>query len=192
MLIGYTNSVWAVVFLPDRRCLVSASYNNTVRIWNSETGEHLQTLTGHPDSVRAVAFSPDGRRLALASEDKAVQIWDPETCELQQMLEIGRTITKLAFDCFPPGRLITDLGSIALDLSTRAPSWSLHCIKADGSWITWNRSDVIFFPTEYCPTTSIVRGQTLVIGCSLGRILLFKFSIANEADAWPLYTCPGC
>jgi WD40 repeat protein len=142
------------------------------------TGALQQTLTGHTSWVGAVTFSLDGRRLASASGDKIVRIWDGETGALQQTLGVGGTIAELVFDRCTPDRLATDLGSIVLDssYSPQAPSWSSYCIKANGSWITWNGSDVIFLPTEYRPTASIVRGRTVVIGCRSGRILLFKFS----------------
>ena len=41
--------VWSmsVSFSPDGRTIASGSYDNTVRLWDAETGEHIRTLTGH-------------------------------------------------------------------------------------------------------------------------------------------------
>jgi WD40 repeat protein len=68
--------VWSVAFSPDGHRLASASWDNTIRVWNADTGQPLGApLTGHTDVVWSVAFSPDGHRLASASGDQTVRLW---------------------------------------------------------------------------------------------------------------------
>jgi WD40 repeat protein len=137
----------------------------------------LQTLEGHTDSIWSITFSPDGQRLASSSRDKSIRIWDAETGALQQTLEIGISLAKLSFS--PDDHsLITELGCIALNqssVSIRTPNWSAYCLHAGKSWITWNGKKVLWLPPEYRPVASGVRKETIVIGCSSGRVLLFKF-----------------
>ena len=76
-----------MVFSHDDRRLASASDDETVRLWDAETGALQQTLEGHTGWVRSCAFSHDDRRLASGSADKTVRIWDTETGALQQTLE---------------------------------------------------------------------------------------------------------
>ena len=64
---------------PDGRRAVSASEDNTLKVWDLDTGAELRTLAGHSDSVRGVAVSPDGRRAVSASYDKTLKVWDLET-----------------------------------------------------------------------------------------------------------------
>ncbi|KAE9392928.1 hypothetical protein BT96DRAFT_760185, partial [Gymnopus androsaceus JB14] len=61
VLQGHTDSVTSVAFSPDDKRTVSGSDDNSIRIWNAETGrQEGDPLEGHTDYVRSVAFSPDG------------------------------------------------------------------------------------------------------------------------------------
>ena len=68
-----------MAFSPDGHCLVPASRDKTVRLWDPRTGASCGILDGHSGYVTAVAFSPDGHRLASASWDATVRLWDPRT-----------------------------------------------------------------------------------------------------------------
>ena len=57
---GHTESVNSVAFSPDGKTIASGSSDNTIKLWNAETGQQLNTLKGHTDLVESVAFSPDG------------------------------------------------------------------------------------------------------------------------------------
>jgi WD40 repeat protein len=71
--------VHAVSWSQDGRWLASGSHDNTVRIWDAETGQELRRLEGHRDRVYSVSWSPDGRSLATGSDDKTIRIWEAET-----------------------------------------------------------------------------------------------------------------
>ena len=102
---GHTNSVTDVVFSPDGRQIVSASVDNTLKIWDAANGRERQTLKGHTSTVRGVAFSPGGRRIVSASDDNTLKIWDAATGrELRTLKGHERLVSNIAFS--PDGRRI--------------------------------------------------------------------------------------
>ena len=75
---GHTRSVLCVAFSPDGTRLATASEDQTIKLWDSATGEEVLTLRGHAGVVSSVAFSPDGRQLASAGTDGTVQVREAE------------------------------------------------------------------------------------------------------------------
>ena len=55
--------------------LATASFDTTVKLWDSETGRRLHSLERHTEPVYSVAFSPGGEYIASGSFDKCLRIW---------------------------------------------------------------------------------------------------------------------
>ena len=69
-----------MVFSPDGHRLATANNDNTVRLWNADTGQPVgEPLKGHTGPVRAAVFSPDGHRLASGGDDGTVRLWNVDT-----------------------------------------------------------------------------------------------------------------
>jgi len=69
---------------------VSASSDNTMRVWNWQTGAHIRTLEGHTATVTSVALA--GEFAVTASVDNTVRVWNWQTGAHIRTLE-GHTAT---------------------------------------------------------------------------------------------------
>ena len=76
-LMGHKEVVIGVAFSPDSRFLVTASRDNTARVWKASTGELLLALETHRGDVSSASFSLDGRFLLTVSmQDGTARVWD--------------------------------------------------------------------------------------------------------------------
>ncbi|MFH9005773.1 hypothetical protein ACH4E5_21405 [Streptomyces afghaniensis] len=79
-LVGHSGAVYLTTFSPDGHTLATASYDRTVRLWNTTDPKRPKPLgkplTGHTSWVSSAVFSPDGRTLASASDDGTIRLWD--------------------------------------------------------------------------------------------------------------------
>ena len=81
------NPLISVGFSPDGKTFVSSSDDYTIRFWDVQTWEHIQTFAGHTDGVWGVVFSPDGNTLASTSRDTTVRLWDVQTGTILKTLK---------------------------------------------------------------------------------------------------------
>ncbi len=75
----HTDSVSSVVYSPRGTQLASGSSDNTVRLWDVESGARGHTLRGHTREVNSVVYSPSGKQIASGSRDWTVRLWDAES-----------------------------------------------------------------------------------------------------------------
>lgn len=54
---------------------MSASWDETLKVWNLKSGRERRTLEGHSGWVNGVALTLDGRAVS-ASGDKTLKVWD--------------------------------------------------------------------------------------------------------------------
>jgi WD40 repeat protein len=67
--------VYDVAFSPDGRFLVSASADDTCKVWRVADGMRLDTLSQPLKEEYSCAFSPDGRFIAAGGADNTIRVW---------------------------------------------------------------------------------------------------------------------
>ena len=109
---------------PDGGYAVSASSDNTLRVWDLGSGEAVHTMEGHSDWVSAVSVTPDGRYAVSGSYDGTLRMWDLGSGESVHTLE-GHTDVVSAVSVTPDGSYAVSGSS---DRTFRV--WDLHTGEA--------------------------------------------------------------
>ena len=84
---GHSNSVNAVALAADGRTIVSGSTDNTIKVWDLNSGDCLRTLDGHSNPVFAVALAADRRTIVSGSGDKTIKVWDLKSGDCRRTLD---------------------------------------------------------------------------------------------------------
>jgi len=143
------------VSLADSRQLISASRDQTVKMWDLETGFCDHTFTDHTDWVRTLAIRQhDGNVWASAGHDQVIYVYDNTKKKLAELRGHEQIIESIAFFCednFPksvnPSRLETSrdyLASGSRDRTVRL--WSIasaSCLQIFTGHENWVKSVVI-------------------------------------------------
>ena len=125
-LSGHADRVFAISFSPGGRTIATASADNTIRIWDVESGEVLKILEGHEGDVTAVVFSNRlwastgsplppppplvGGIVASASTDETIKLWNTETSEeIRRFLGHSGEVRDIDFS--PDSKLLVSGGS---------------------------------------------------------------------------------
>lgn len=106
---GHQQPVNYVMFSPDGRYIASASFDNSVRLWNGLTGKFMCVFRGHVQSVYQVAWSSDSRLLCSSSKDSTMKVWSMREKKLKYDLP-GHADEVFAVDWAPDGQRVASGG----------------------------------------------------------------------------------
>ncbi|KAF4464585.1 WD40 repeat [Fusarium albosuccineum] len=147
---GHRSQIKSMAFSSDNTLLASGSEDHTVKIWNSATGECLQTLgEDYDESVHRVAFSPDDSQLASVFRDGTTRIWNLYMDNRLQTIEKDdRAISALAFS--PDD---TMLASASSDSSVKIWDFTtgmcLHTIAGNTKQVSWDPANGSCLHTDF-------------------------------------------
>ncbi|WAL58712.1 serine/threonine protein kinase [Thermocoleostomius sinensis A174] len=108
-LVGHRSWVTSVAVHPKEQLVVSSSLDDTIKLWNLQTGEERTTLIGHSKGVNTIAISPDGKRLLSGSDDYTLKVWNLHNGSLLGTLHgHARDVNAVAIS--PDGKLLVSGG----------------------------------------------------------------------------------
>jgi uncharacterized protein YgiM (DUF1202 family) len=108
-LSGHQGEIFGLAFDSSNQLLASASGDQSIRLWDVQTGRLHTILKGHTAPVRTLAFSPKGNFLASGASDKTTRVWDVETGkEAASFSSIFGNIRAVAFS--PDGAILASTG----------------------------------------------------------------------------------
>ncbi len=107
---GHIAPVSASLFTSDSRRLITASWDQTISVWNASDGKQLKTLSGHNSPVYCAAATDDDRLLVSGAHDGQCIVWNLESGQIEQQLNLAQSpIRHVAFD--PAGNRILAITS---------------------------------------------------------------------------------
>ncbi len=104
-LSGHTSSLRACAISSAGDFIVSASSDNTLKVWDARTGEERRTLRGHTKEVTGCAISPAGDTIVSSSYDQTLKVWDARTGKERRTLR-GHTSSVEGCAISPAGDFI--------------------------------------------------------------------------------------
>ena len=92
-----------VNFTPDGENIITASYDNTMQLWNiqevldSQKAVPQRIFRGHTSTVNNLSISPDGKMIASASVSGSVILWNLDGTLAGKLLNHGSGFTDVSF-----------------------------------------------------------------------------------------------
>jgi len=168
----------SVAFSPDGRFLSGVCYQNTIPVWDAQSGQLIRSLESSPVQEVAVAFSPDGKQIATGGIAGSIRLWDSESGQMLRAIgPLSSPIWELAFS--PDG---ARLASASFNWSSAASS--IHLWNTSNGDLVWDYKNdekhLLVLSVDYSPD-----GKTLAYG-TFDSVLILDAEKGTLIKLWPI------
>ncbi|KAL7635619.1 UNVERIFIED_CONTAM: hypothetical protein RMT77_013436 [Armadillidium vulgare] len=112
---GHKGPVHRVDFVYGKKQVVGFSDDYTVSLWDTPSGERVQTFEEHKDFIRAGVTSPTSEDTVISgSYDHTVKVWDARSRSSVMTFQQGSPVETLL--CYPSGTLIASAGGTEIKI----------------------------------------------------------------------------
>ena len=143
-LFGHSCPVCGLLVTPDSKYVISSSSDQTLRVWDLETGKEVQKPTKMDWNAYKMWWHPN---TYLSNQNNPNYVISPQGIQL-----LGDAALSL-----PHSR---DLGLWRLRFDREGENW----------WISSRDKDVIFLPKAYSPCSSLMLEDKILIGTASGHV----------------------
>lgn len=168
----------SVAFSPDGRFLSGVCYQNTIPVWDAQSGQLIRSLESSPVQEVAVAFSPDGKQIATGGFTDSIRLWDSESGQMLRAIgPLSSPIWELAFS--PDG---ARLASASFNWSSAASSIHLWNTSNGDLVLDYKNDDkqLLVLSVDYSPD-----GKTLAYG-TFDSVLILDAEKGTLIKLWPI------
>jgi len=81
VLKAHPKGVNSAAFSPEGKYIVTAGFDGTARLWETNSLKLANQLEGHTDRIVNVAVSPDGKSLVTSSFDNTARVWSLDSSQ---------------------------------------------------------------------------------------------------------------
>ena len=97
---GHSRGINAVSLLPDRKTLVTAGVDQSLRVWNSETGDLIRSMNQHTRPIHALALRSGSSGLpmmASSAADRTIRFWQPSIGRMVRYVRLETSALDIAW-----------------------------------------------------------------------------------------------
>jgi WD40 repeat protein len=168
VLQGHRKDLRLARFSPDGRRILTASDDNTARLWDSRTGRQLAVLRGHVLPLGGAEWSPDGSRVLTHAQDFTTRVYDGVDGHRVSVLKDPNDNRIVSAHFSPDGRRV-----VTTTFINTAYLWDSERGEIISSLPSSNPSDAEFRPD----------GRLLVTGDQDGVVRLWRASTGERMGA---------